>query len=307
MSSAPLITPVVFCVFNRPNQTRIVFDAIAQARPARLLIVADGPRKNRPGEESLCRQVREIVQQVNWHCDVLTNFADDNLGCRERIISGLNWAFTEVEEAIILEDDCLPDSSFFRFCQELLAHYRGDSRVAMITGDNFAGQRLKTNYSYYFSQMTHVWGWATWKTAWARYDRYLKHWPEIKDANLLSEVFEDRALAKLWTERFDEMHADTGPNTWDYQWMYTNLINHALSITPKVNLVTNIGFGPDASHTAYSDSSFVLPSQSLDWPLKHPPAFLPLRSMDHISQKLFSPPGFVRRAAKYVGRLRRTP
>ncbi len=303
MSGTSLTVPVVFCVFNRPTPTRTVFAAIARARPARLLIVADGPRKDRPGEEDLCRQVREIAEQVDWPCDVLTNFSATNLGCRERIISGLNWAFSLVEEAIILEDDCLPDPSFFPFCQEMLERYRGDSRIAMISGDNFTGVSLPTGYSYFFSRMTHVWGWATWRSAWSRYDRHLRQWPEIKHANLLSEIFDDPRLVEYWTARFDEMHNDTGPNTWDYQWAYTNLIHNALCVTPAVNMVTNIGFGADATHTSGADKNMTLASHSMEWPLRHPPGFVPMRSMDRLSQKLVFPPPSLVRLVRRVRRM----
>lgn len=298
MPCAPLTTPVVFCVFNRPSLTRAVFDAIVRARPARLLLVGDGPREDRPGEQDLCRQVREIVQQVDWPCEVLTDFSDRNLGCRDRIISGLNWAFSLVEEAIILEDDCLPDPSFFPFCQELLEKYRGDSRIAMISGDNFTGVPLRTGYSYYFSRMTHIWGWATWRSSWARYDRYLRQWPEIKRANLLSEIFDDPRLVKHWTARFDEMHDGSGPNTWDYQWAYTNIIHSALCITPGVNMVTNIGFAADATHTTNVNKELLLGAHPVEWPLRHPPCFIPMRSLDRSSQKLALPPSLVRRAVR---------
>lgn len=233
------------------------------------------------------------MEDVTWPCDVRTNFAEKNLGCRERVISGISWAFTLVEEAIILEDDCLPDPSFFPYCQELLERYRGDSRIGMISGDNFAEEALQTEYSYFFSRMPAIWGWATWKPAWEGYDRHLERWPEIKRANLLSEMFDDPATVRFWTARFDEMHDDTGPNTWDYQWTYTNFIHNTLTIVPRVNLVKNIGFGTDATHTKEPNGSLIVAAKSLDWPLRHPPSFLPLRSVDQSAQKLHLPPAFV--------------
>ncbi len=289
MAGVPFSTPIVFCVFNRPTPTRTVFQVIAEVRPTRLLLVADGPREDRPREGDLCREVREIVQRVDWPCEVSANFADRNLGCRERIISGLTWAFDLVEEAIILEDDCLPHPSFFPFCQELLERYREDSRVAMISGDNFVGKPLPNGYSYYFSRMTHIWGWATWRRSWARYDRHLQDWPEIRSANLLAEVFDDPRLVSYWTARFDGMHNDTGPDTWDYQWAYTNLVNNLVSITPRVNMVKNIGFGDDATHTVKADGRVTFDAYEMEWPLRHPPSLLPLKSMDRISQKLALP------------------
>ena len=171
-------TPVALVVFNRPQTTRKVFDAISKARPAKLLIVADGPRANMPGEDDLCASVPTIVQAVSWPCEVSTNYAADNLGCQERMVSGLDWVFSLVEEAIILEDDCLPNASFFPFCEQLLARYRGDSRVAAISGTNLLENYANTADSYYFSRLGGIWGWATWRSEWKRYDRYLKCWPE---------------------------------------------------------------------------------------------------------------------------------
>jgi hypothetical protein len=293
--NTPLTTPVVLLVFNRPGPTRAVFEAIARARPARLFVVADGPRTDRPAEAELCQEVRAIAQNITWPCELHTNFAEKNLGCAERIISGLNWVFSMVQEAIVLEDDCLPDASFFPFCQELLERYRGDSRVAMISGDNFTGVPLRTGHSYFFSRMTYIWGWATWKSAWSRYDRHLSQWPEIKRAGVLAEIFDDPRMVDYWTARFGEMYDGTGPNTWDYQWAYTNLIHNALCITPAVNLVTNIGFGADATHTADTGHDLALASSSIKWPLCHPPSFVPLRSIDRLSRKLFLPQSLFRR------------
>lgn len=283
--------PVVFIVFNRPKTTQLVFDAIAAVQPRKLLLIADGPRLAKEGEIEVCQEVRRIVSAVNWPCEVLTNFAEKNLGCKERVISGLNWAFSIVEEAIILEDDCLPDPSFFPFCAELLERYRGDARFSMIAGTNFVENQLATEYSYFFSQMIHIWGWATWRAAWQRYDRHLRKWPEIKRAGLLSEIFDSSKTARYWTRVFDSMFEGTGPDTWDYQWLYTSLINNSLSIVPCANLVTNIGFGPDATHTVAVDTGQSLRSKSLLFPLKHPSAIVPLRSMDRCDQKLaFSAP-----------------
>lgn len=295
-------TPVVLLVFNRPRTTRLVFDAIAKARPAQLLVVADGPRRNRVGEADLCRQVRAIVERVDWPCEVQTNFAAENLGCRERVISGLNWVFSLVEEAIILEDDCLPDPTFFPFCQQLLARYRGDSRIAMISGDNFVARHYRGDSSYYFSRMAHIWGWATWRSAWRMYDRQLERWPEIRQANLLREIFDSRRIAAYWTNIFDHMHADTGPNTWDYQWAYTILVNNALSVTPRINLVENIGFGAEGTHTAAVDSNMSIAARPMEFPLRHPIAILPSRMLDRRDQMQSLPDSVPMRAIKRLWR-----
>jgi hypothetical protein len=281
MQTETFETPVAFFVFNRHHTASRVFEAIAKIRPARLLLIADGPRPDKAGEAEACQQVREVVSRVDWPCDVSTNFAASNLGCQERVISGLDWVFSLVEEAIILEDDCLPDLSFFPFCQELLERYRGDDRVASITGTNLVERYLNTEASYYFSQLGGIWGWATWRSEWQRYDRHLVDWPRLKDEKMLSEIFGHPKAVAYWTEIFDAMHGNRGPNTWDYQWLYTRLKNNSLNIIPSVNLVSNIGFGLGATHTAELDSRLTQPTKTIEFPLRHPSSFVPLRSVDH--------------------------
>ena len=166
-----------------------------------------------------------------------TNFAGHNMGCCGRVVSGLDWVFGLVEEAIILEDDVLPDLSFFRFCEEMLIRFRQDSGVSMVSGFNIVQRELQTNYSYYFSRLTHVWGWATWRRAWARYNQHLRHWPEIRASGLLREIFDGDGEVRFWTDLFDKMHNGTGPDTWDAQWEYTSFIANTVSVVPRVNLV----------------------------------------------------------------------
>jgi hypothetical protein len=279
-------TPIVFMVFNRPEHTETVFRRIAQVRPTRLLIVADGARADRLGEMEQCEKVRRIAAQVDWRCDVLTNFSEANMGCRNRIVSGLNWAFENVEEAIVLEDDILPDVSFFRFCDEMLARFRDDSRISMITGFNIVQDHLQTPWSYYYSRLTHIWGWATWRRSWARYDEHLSRWPEIRAAGLIAEFFARPDQRRFWTHIFDIMHAGTGPDTWDYQWFYTNLIHSALAVTPRKNLIENIGFGEGATHTLRAEDAPAVVAGTLQFPLLHPPALVALRAMDELDGKL---------------------
>jgi hypothetical protein len=296
-----LETPVVLIVFNRPATTQLVFDAISRVQPKQLLIVADGPRPQKDGEAEACRQVREIVSQVDWPCEVRENIADHNLGCKERIISGLNWVFSHVEEAIILEDDCLPDLSFFHFCQELLSKYRGDSRISYICGANLVQSYKRLVDSYFFSQIGAIWGWATWREEWHRYDRYLSDWPALRQERRLSEVFDQHEAIEHWTHIFDLMYEDRGPNTWDFQWLYTNLKNNSLAIVPSVNLITNIGFGNGATHTVNEDPRFMLATSSMEFPLKHPISLIPLRSLDRYRVKDMLPPSVARRILNKIG------
>jgi hypothetical protein len=279
--------PILLIVFNRPATTRRVLDRIAQARPVKLLVVADGPRRGRAGEEAVCREVRDIVSSVDWPCEVLTNFSACNLGCGQRIVTGLDWAFSLVEEAIILEDDCLPDASFFPFCQELLERYRGDARIAAISGTNLVERHVNVTCDYYFSRLGGIWGWATWRSQWQGYDRYLRSWPDLRRSRALAEMFDRPKDIAFWTRIFDAMFEGRGPDTWDYQWVYTNLFGNKLTVVPRVNLIMNIGFGTGATNTGNADARLMPTLKAIKFPLKHPSAIIPSRSLDHHFQKLY--------------------
>jgi len=196
------------------------------------------------------------------------------------MISGLNWVFSLVEEAIILEDDCLPNSSFFPFCRNLLERYRHDSRIAYICGTNLLEKHSNANASYHFSQFGGIWGWATWRSAWQRYDRHLSDWPRLRSTGMLSEIFDQPRIVEYWTNIFNAMYDGTGPDTWDHQWLYTCLKNNSIMAVPSSNLVANIGFGNDATHTTQVDTRFTPRTSVMQFPLDHPSDFVPLRSMD---------------------------
>ncbi len=262
-----LSTPVAFLIFNRPELTKVVFEAIRQAQPQKLLVVADGPRF--PEEVQKCQKTREIINQVDWECEVLTNFSDINLGCEQRVISGIDWVFAEVEEAIILEDDCLPSQSFFQFCQTLLEHYRHDERVMHISGNQFNSRLNKTDYSYSFSKYGGTWGWASWRRAWQHFDRDMKSWSEFKTKQMMKSICSSLQEELYWTNIFDRVFNNEITTCWDYQWLYTRWIQNDLSIVPKTNLVSNIGFGADATHTFSSSPLAKLPTTDI-WDIKHP-------------------------------------
>ena len=269
-------------VFNRPDCTRKVFSRIAKAQPAKLFIIADGPRKNVIGEQQKCREVRSIVQDIDWDCDLLVDFAEFNLGCRNRVSSGLEWVFSQTESAIILEDDCLPSLIFFRFCDELLERYQDEPSVMMICGTNLL-REVPSDNSYFFTMHGRVWGWATWKRAWNTYDVDLNSWPEKKlekpFGGLPLRKKEVRGLERTLDNLYDRKLENRKLDTWDFQWDYNRYIRNGLAITPKVNLITNIGFGDDATHTRdRNDEKFKqqlkifanIPIGNLDFPLEHP-------------------------------------
>lgn len=189
----PLHTPVLFLVYKRPDTTRQVFEAIRQAKPPRLYIAADGPKKDLPEEAEKVKQVRDIVLSgVDWDCEVETLFRDENLGCKYGVSGGIDWFFENEEEGIILEDDTLPSQSFFWFCQELLERYKDDKRIMAISGDNFQNGIKRGACSYYFSRYNHIWGWASWRRAWGYYSVNMKLWPDIAKSSVIEQLFEKK-------------------------------------------------------------------------------------------------------------------
>jgi len=264
-------TPVGFIIFNRPDLTEQTFQAIAKAKPKTLLVAADGPRSNRPGEAEKCEQTRAVIQKVDWDCEVLTDFSEVNLGCGRRESSAFDWIFSQVEEAILLEDDTFPSPSFFSFCETMLERYRHDERIMHINGDNSANQG-RTQDSYYFSKYVHGWGWASWRRAWKHYDYQMKTWPDFRDEKLLQSLCEAQFEQKYWTEVFNQMYEDPQViDTWYYQWLYACWSQNGLAITPNQNLISNIGFNrPDAAHTVGDSPRSKLAIEDL-WEISHPP------------------------------------
>jgi hypothetical protein len=303
MNTFQLTIPVVFLVFNRPDTTRRVFEEIRRARPPKLLVVADAPRADRPGEAEKCKAVRAILDTVDWPCEVLKNFADINLGCKIRVSSGLDWVFEQVEEAIILEDDCLPHASFFRFCEELLHRYRDDERIWIISGDNFQFGKRRTHDSYYFSRYTHIWGWASWRRTWRKYDVGMKHWPSVRNQGRLSDILQDRKLTTYWHDVFEAVF-NNKIDTWDYQLNFACWINNALSIMPNINLMSNIGFGPDASRTAKINQFSKIPVSEMKFPLVHPTLIIRDALADDESERdQFRKPALISRISKTIRRI----
>ncbi len=281
MKEFKLVTPVAFIIFNRPNTTERVFAEIAKAKPTRLLVVADGARIGIVGEAEKVTATRAIIDRVDWDCEVLTHYSDVNLGCKIRPATGIDWVFKQVEEAIILEDDCLPDATFFRYCQELLERYRYDQRIAMISGDNFQFGYRRNDDSYYYSRYTHIWGWATWRDRWQNnHDLKLAHWPKVKDEGLIYDIVSNRKEAQYWTDIFDRVYSGELNSCWDYQWTFACWLQGRLTILPSQNLISNIGFGADATHTIVEIDVANLPLEALSFPIKHPLGVICNKTLD---------------------------
>lgn len=272
-------SPILFLIFNRPHLSRQIFDSIKLAKPTRLYIAADGPRNNRLNEDRLCEETRAIVQQIDWPCEVKTLFRTENLGCKHAVASAINWFFEHEEEGIILEDDCLPGNSFFYFCDTLLEHYRDDTRINHISGCNFQHNKQWGDATYYFSNLTHVWGWASWRRAWTGYDVNLTRYDSHEVRQQFEKIFTNAFVVDSWTEIFETMKAGK-IDTWDYQLAFVNMFNNTLSIVPNANLISNIGFGNDATHT--TDTTNInarIPLESISH-IEHPKYILPEKQAD---------------------------
>ena len=241
-------TPVAYVVFNRPRHTRETFAAIRAYRPSQLFIIADGPRTSHPGDIERCREVRSIVSEIDWPCEVRHNFSDGNVGCRRRVSTGLDWVFTAVDRAIILEDDCLGSLDFFSFCDELLSHYHDTESVWVVSGNSYQPQHCRGNGSYFFSKYPDIWGWATWRRAWRHYRSDLPFLSEWLKSRRWKEDFPTRSEQRYFRRIFSE--ALTGAvDSWAYRWTGCVIYGGGLSATPNANLVRNIGFDDQGTHT----------------------------------------------------------
>ena len=247
-------SPVLLLIYRRPELTAKVMSAIRQARPEKLWIAADAPHPDRAEEQRLCAEARAMaLDGIDWPCEVATRFSDEHLGCRKAVSKALEWAFTEHERLIILEDDCIPDFTFFQWCDELLEKYAHEPRIMQICGSNLSGIRAPDGMSGNFSRFGPIWGWATWRRAWQLYDVEIKTWPDLRDSSALKQLCPEPFEAEWRREVFDSVYFGR-LDTWDYQWAYARMVHGMLSVFPTVNLIQNIGFGDGATHTISSNS-----------------------------------------------------
>ena len=283
---APLQTAVLFLVFNRPDTTAQVFEAIRQAKPPRLYVASDGPRANREGEAEKVAKVRDIASAVDWPCDVKLLFREVNLGCKFAVSSGITWFFEQEDQGIILEDDCLPSQSFFWFCESMLNRYANDYRIWHVSGASTLEERdLLNDDSYYFSKHNHIWGWATWSSRWQSYDLHLAQLSLFERQNTIKNLNFNPRLARFWVDQF-RLVASGSLDTWDYQWDFSVWINGGLSIIPTKNLISNIGFGLHATHTLNSDSKLAnKPISDINLDLVHPSIMMPNIAYEQITEK----------------------
>jgi len=275
-------TPILFLIFNRPEETKHVFQKIKEVKPKKLFVAADGPRKNVKNEIKKCKETRNIVKNIDCDCQIETLYRDENLGCKKAVSSAIDWFFENVEEGIILEDDCLPSLSFFTFCQELLKKYKDDERIMMISGFNKQEFWHPNRYDYFFSRLGGIWGWATWKRSWSNFDIKMK-----KLDKFIKQGYYDYLYgSKFGTVRKKQMLTCLQENidTWDYQWGFSREINGGLSCVPSKSLIKNIGFGENATHTKNLLHSKI-GNHNLDFPLKNNPIKVPDMQYDKLYLK----------------------
>jgi hypothetical protein len=289
-------------IFARPDTTARVLDVVRKARPQQLLVVADGPRPEVAGEAERCAATRELLDTVDWDCDVSTNFADHNLGQTRRLETGLDWAFDLTEEAIVVEDDCLPDPTFFAYCDELLERYRDEERLLTVSGDNFQFERPASEDSYFFSRYPHSYGWASWRRAWSLNDPEMSAWPELRETDWLQGIVGEGHSAAYWSHIFELTHRNR--DSWDYAWLFTCWVHGMVNAHPNVNLVSNIGVRDDATNTRPELGTVIadLPTEPIGFPLRHPETLAPNSAADDYTEGLL----FGGNMAAMFDRLRRT-
>ena len=302
MSDYQLNTAVVIMIFCRPEITAQVFAEIARAKPQKLLVIADGPRSDRPQDEEKCAAARDVIEHVDWDCEVLKNYSDVNLGCRGRISSGLDWVFDNVEEAIILEDDCVPHPSFFRFCEELLVRYRDDGRIMAVSGDNVQSGRRRTRDSYYFSRYFLCCGWAAWRRAWQHFDVEMALWPEIRDGGWLVDILGSRNIVAYWQRELDAAY-EGKRDTWAYRMSLACWANSGLCIQPSANLISNIGFAIDSTHTGTRHPMANMAVEEMRFPLEHPRFVVRDVQADKLTEEILWVPSLSTRIAGKMKRL----
>jgi len=261
-------TPILFTNFNRPELTARNLEAIRRVKPSKLFIVVDGARETRAGEDEKVRQVKAVLESIDWPCDVHKRYREENWGCKRSMSDAITWFFENVEAGIILEDDCVPDESFFWFCHKMLDHYANEERVMMISGTNFIDGKAEVKDSYFFSNYYNIWGWATWRRAWEKYDVKMAKWNEYKNSGKLAELVDHPKLIQYYTNMFN--HIEKGFDTWDIQWWFACIFNRGLAIVPKTNLISNIGL--EGTHSATQGDDFIgLSVEPIDYKnIRHP-------------------------------------
>lgn len=295
-------TPIVIVIFNRPYHTQRVLESLRPIKPETIFVVSDGPRDSIIQDQNNCAEARRLFEKIDWKCDLIKKYSDVNLGCFKNVSLGLDWAFSQTEEAIILEDDCIADPSFFQYCEVLLEKYKQEPKIGVISGNNFQNGHLRGDSSYYYSIFNHLWGWATWKRAWELFDPLMNDWISGKDHVWFKKLWSHYPKGEnYWRKCFDQV-SQNKIDSWGYRWTYSCWKNNLLTTIPQTNLVTNIGFGPQSTHTKNKyDISANLRTKSIKLPLEHPLLIEKNKEADIYTQKtIFSSSLFQRVSQRLI-------
>lgn len=300
MREFELDTAVVFCIFNRLETTKKVFEVIRLVKPPRLYLIADAARDNIPGEKDKVDAVRSYVEQhIDWECEVFKNYAEKNMGCGRRIPDGINWVFEREEQAIILEDDCVPEASFFEYCQEMLEHYKDDERIMLISGNNPYADSYQSSEDYLFSKVPFIWGWATWKRAWKLYDYDIKTFPRYRKSEVFKKIFPLKAYWVYMAE-FETVYQHQF-DAWDYQMLYATIINEKFCIVPTANHVTNVGICAESTHTSERPEWMTYKTTPVNYPIRYRDEIEWERDFDQGYFRIANRHGFIVRIKQLLG------
>ena len=265
--------PVLYIIFNRLDTVQRSFESIRQARPAKLYLAADGPRKDHEGEQERCEEVRRwVLAHIDWDCEVFQRFQETNVGCGHHPADAITWLFENEDRGVILEDDCVASPSFFPFVEEMLKRYENDETISIVCGSNFdKTHRCQAKEAdYFFSKISYTWGWATWKRNWEDYDYTMQAWGKTNKSRMLKWLFDEPEYQEYWRYIFDTTWKTQPQDIWDYQFFFSCYRKRQMSVVPNVNLISNIGDGTDATHTVQSDGKLGIEVGELTFPLRHP-------------------------------------
>ncbi len=274
--------PIVLIIYNRSYLTKKIIDVLRNIKPKTIYVIADGPKDDT--DFGKCRQARNEVEKIDWNCTIHKRYSKINNGLRRNMVNGLDWVFKSVDRAIILEDDLTIDESFFKFCDELLEKYKDSDEIISISGNNFQFGKTKIKESYYFSKYVHSWGWATWRRGWKLYDDSMKDWLVISKDKSFQNYFQNIFSVMYWKQIFKLVYQGE-INSWAYIWSYTAFKNQKLTIIPKVNLVSNTGYGKQATHTFFKIRTMGMKTEKINFPLKHPNNIVENKKADLVTER----------------------
>lgn len=295
--------PVLLITFNRADNTRKVFEKIREAKIKKLYVANDAPRPGNINDEQNRKKIREMLNEIDWDCELHTLFHEKNQGCGFGPVTAITWAFNNEEKLVILEDDCVPSLSFFPFCNEMLNKYYNDTRIWLVSGRSHQSNSIYfTNQDYIFSHYAHTWGWATWKRCWNHFDMKMSDFPEFLimggAVNVLSSRKEGDLYNKHLSKRFNNIEQEI-THSWDTQFLYSYIKNGGLGIVPSKNLIKNIGV--NGTHYSGKENNFTKMNASDNFKVTKHPKFIIINNEyeklhfdNHIKKVLGTPSIYIR-------------